>query len=384
MSRSLIVFSLFAAACAHRAPEPASREAPIHRISITHGDARAEPLSPREMLDWMGKSEVQYEVISPPEDMQVSRFAAQLWPAADEPIAMPYARATAGGQYSLAQYPIDEASLAALDDAEPAFEAKRYEEAAKAYEATINRWPNQYLAWTYWGETAYFRGDFKTAIERYSKAIELNPYDHIAYYFHADAYVATGRLDDAKSDFASALALRPRYESIQNRIEDDPTLDFTIVPPLVQPKALVCEEEGSIKIFVSPKNPEWLPFGVCKALWFADPKFRAKMTGSEERSLSNVEEIDCLAYAAAFYGGLRKKGETPQDLQLERLVAALKEGWGDEVFLYEIASRVFPHVMVTIPPEERERVRQYVLKFVLTPRGAPAKPAPVRGGDDGS
>jgi TolB-like protein/tetratricopeptide (TPR) repeat protein len=75
-----------------------------------------------------------------------------------------------------------------------------FEGAADSFERALAINPNSSLAWALSGVCAGYMGDGEGAVERVSRAIELSPFDPLAFYHKsmlAHAYLVAGRLDKA-------------------------------------------------------------------------------------------------------------------------------------------------------------------------------------------
>lgn len=65
--------------------------------------------------------------------------------------------------------------------------------------------------WNVKGDERYDAGDFDTAIEYYTKAIELNPEFSLAYFSRASAYSNLGWYEEAIIDYTRAIELSPEF-----------------------------------------------------------------------------------------------------------------------------------------------------------------------------
>ena len=75
------------------------------------------------------------------------------------------------------------------------------------------------------GDRCYERGDTDGAIEAYTKAIKLNPKNHIAYLGRASAFHKKEDYDAAIADYKKVGALDPKYkEELKNIIESSETI----------------------------------------------------------------------------------------------------------------------------------------------------------------
>ena len=67
------------------------------------------------------------------------------------------------------------------------------------------------------GYNFYKKGDFNNAIAEYTKAVDIDPDNHVAYYNRGVAFLKTGEDNEALTDFKRSIGLDPHHlESYQN------------------------------------------------------------------------------------------------------------------------------------------------------------------------
>jgi hypothetical protein len=137
---------------------------------------------------------------------------------------------------------------------------------------------------------------------------------------------------------------------------------------VLKPRALARQEEGAVGIYADMDEPSWLGYGICKAVWIGEPSHRQEMIGSTKHRWTSREETECIAALATGYLRYREK---KQDPALERLLAIIEEGYASELIVYEAASRMAPHVTLTLDGSQRQRMQAFVLKHVLAAQPQP-------------
>lgn len=367
---SLAVAALITAGCAH-APDAASRDAassPRHHL-----------LRLPEMFRRMEASKVEYqlngEAVFNDQDRQAA--AKAFWGNSDA--AFPVQVTDASGRITVRelQDPSEGPAGALFADAERAFQQHDFAQAERLYAKGLEISPNDYSTLLAWGETALYQQAYPTAIERFTRAIQVNPWVHAAYAYRGEAQLELGKRDAAVLDYARALARRPRWPALLKEIEVRASaLHVRLAPDRLLPAVRVANAGHAIKIEFDTQQSAWLGFGVCKALWLGEESHRVEMTGSARHDGTSIEERECLGALLSSYLNGREKRTTPQDPGLDDAVAITKDGMSGELIAYEILSRMDGNVVAKLPPEEVTRLEAYVRKYVLI--DAEAAPGPGR------
>lgn len=327
-------------------------------------------LSLKEILQRMEASPVKYELgekDSPPDG-----WADTLWPQRIAPL--PYARVVReGGKATLAPPHEDPESERLIAEGEPHFQANRFDEAAKLFARATEVCPKCANAWIFRGDAALFANKEEAALGYYRKATELNPDDYRAHFFQGHALLRLGRRAEAREAFASALVLNPRLPTLRKLLAMNPGLGLVITPDVVVPRGMAERTQtGVAALYDGHYGTAWLAFAVCKALWLGEPSHRKEMTGSDsDTHFTSTEERECLNAALTGYAIAKEQKDADSvipDKGLERLERIVEAGMGDMVVLFELASRVHPQVTLTTNEDVRQRLRAYILEFVLLER----------------
>ncbi len=323
-------------------------------------------LGPAEILQLMEKSSVTYKV--DPQDSPPGGWAEQLWPRRLEPVTWPQV-VEEGGRRSIREWPIPPEVHQLIADAEPHYQAHRYDEAAKLYTRATERCPSCYLAWLFRGDAALFAEDPTTALAHYDKAAQLNPHDYRAHFYRGSALVRLERYEEARDAWAWSLVLHPRNPVIRQFFQNNPEVGLVITGDVVVPRGIALQEEDAVVIHFDPdRHPAWFAYANCKAIWLGEPSHREALTGSTEHPFSSTEEFECLASAVSVYESeLRKGEEAREDDSLARLRSIIQDKMASELILFEMAARVHPQMALTLDDEARKRLHAYVLAYVLVP-----------------
>jgi len=324
-------------------------------------------LSPPQILDRLEKSKVQYDIQDRSTFTAVypKGYPKALWPQKTEPLDTPHV-VEVNGRRSLQPYPFDPKSEAPLQEAEALFEKGDYAEALKKYVRLTADFPTHYLAWAYQGDCLLNLGDAEGALKMYDRAIALNPDDYRLPFFRSSALMHLGRIEEARKDIALSLVLHPRNNLLRDLLDERPPENSEFLGDVIEPQAFVrAESPERVIIYWDKKNPAWLAWANCKALWLGEPSHRKEMTGTEAHEWSNLEEDECLLNLSFAYRTLKQAGKAERDPKLERLNAIVEDRRLNELVMFELAPRVYPQVLLTLGPELRKRMVDFVLKHVL-------------------
>ena len=370
MHRSLIVIGCVLVLGCASTPKPAA----VPSAEATKAPATAqrsqpeEPryLTPSQILKRLEESKVSYSVEG--RDSPPGGWADALWPRRVQAVEFPRV-VVEGGERVIREWPENPRARALLDEAEPHFEARRYEEAGKLYARATEVCPDCYVAWNFRGDAAYFAGDAATALGHYRKAISINPDDHRSWFFMGNALVRLERFDEALEAWAWCLTLNPRYPVIRQFFRNNASLGLVILEDTIVPRGYAERTANGVSIQFDPNHdPAWLAFANCKALWLGEPSHRQEMTGTTEEHFNSVEELECLGSALAVHVGQREQGKTEtSDPTLDRLYVIAQDGMLMEAVLFEVGARVHPQLMLTMEDASRQRIKAYVLEHVLVP-----------------
>ena len=322
-------------------------------------------LTPGQIADRAKSSNAEYRI-----QKWDSRDASPdlFWRLRQKPAVNPVV--TADPARHVTEFPFDEEALALLSKAEPLFQAGRCDEAKAFYQEAVRRSPRCYLALLSLGDCALRAHDAESALAYYKHAHEINPFDYGTVLFQGTALLDLGRTTEARAAYIEALAMKPRQATILTAIKNrSDALGVSVIDEPFVPKVSVRARDGGVDIgWDPPTGSHWMAFGLCKGMWRVDPAHRRDMLGSEEDTWSNVEEEECFASLLGVYTMNIEKHTVGQEPNLDRLRRVLQAKLLDGFILYEIGSRVDPHIMLTATDSERRQVREYIERYVIVGR----------------
>lgn len=343
------------------------------------GTGKGQISLPSDIIAILEKSENSYAITSPTDlkDINPDKYAETIWPQG-RALSLPRVTKTSDKRLSLTAWEVPNEVQALLAAADVPFQKKKFEEATAKYRELVDRFPDFYKAWLYYGDCLFSLGKYPEALEAYTKGVDLNPYDYQGHLFKGHALVKLNRHEEALREWVRTLALRPHQTTVVKLLSQyRGALGIDIDDTGFDPRALVRREGSVIKVYTPPEAP-WLAWATCKAVWLGEPSYRQRKTGSKDYAWGSTEEWECLVnlYAARANETQDKKAEP--DKQLDRIFHIGQDQMLNSFMLYEIVARVSPDSLLMTPDEERDKLEEYIRRYVVMKRTAPSSPALTR------
>ncbi len=337
----------------------------------------AAPEVPGEDLPWVPfqelaailiESDLLYEQhsLDALEDSSPAALSEMLWPGSPAATTHPWIERVEG-EIRLSEVRCSEATQEGLVAAEAAFNERNWKKARKAYERLLESDPECYVLWSHIGDTLKFGGDRAAALPYYDKAMDLNPYDYRTYLYKGSTLLGLGRPDEVRELIRHSLALRPRAWSVVSLLENaGDRLDLELVPPF-EPRGVAVRHGETIRAYFDFELPHWMGWALCKAAWLGEPELRSRRAGEDAPpGTTSTEERECLLALLETYLNLREAPDETfeADPALERLFEIAEADFLQEFYFYEIASRRSLDILLLLPDEIRDRIPEYVRRFV--------------------
>ena len=273
--------------------------------------------------------------------------------------------------------------------AESLFQQKRFDEATKEYQATVNAEPGCAVAWLYLGELPFGKHDWKAALANYNKAIEIDDSNAQAHRFAADTLSRMGRYPEAEEEYIHAIARDPAYQEAWKALENlGKQLGFRVEQhPFVVPKGLLGHDRnGDVEIAYPEEGGKiqarWMAYATCKAVWEFEPGFREKRSGSKDNSTSHLtlgEERECVAnYIEGELNSMaaERSDKKLPEMKLDELAGHASADVGflyqvmsaemlDGFVLFEDIGRACPFSLSMIDKSLLEAVEAYIRKYIV-------------------
>lgn len=107
----------------------------------------------------------------------------------------------------------------AVEEARKQYAAKRYKQAAQAYERATHFDPTSDRTFSGLGTARFRAGDYKGAAAAYQRAVQLSPNNSVYHTSLARAYQQMGNVSKAKAEYKRAVALDPKNEGAKKSLK---------------------------------------------------------------------------------------------------------------------------------------------------------------------
>ncbi|MGQ0506296.1 MAG: tetratricopeptide repeat protein [Myxococcaceae bacterium] len=343
------------------APKPPPEPEPFPPFAEAFARSKAKPLSEAEIAERIaagGKRYLQRPMSDLP-NLKEATIADLMWPRRSEQLAFPTVLPGAAAVTSLA---MNQAALEKIEQGEALFREGKLEDAGKIYREALQTCPECYLAWIQIGEVARATKQLGDALTAYDAAIKLNPHDYRPYFYKGLALLQKDKPLEAVAPWKASLALHPRNPAVMELVKkNDKKLRLISLPDVIRPRVYVKDRVTRVEIYFDPAvGAHWLAYGRCKALWLGDENHRFDVTGVAAHRFSAAEELECLGILVSSW-----EASKVEDPIVERISQVLSDKSGVELVLYELASRVNPHVTLNLSKGERMTLERYITKYVL-------------------
>lgn len=328
---------------------------------------RGEFLTPSEFAELGEKSKVQYATHIVKSGAELPSFRHPGYPKDGASPETTYPQISEGndGHRSLLLFRPSAIADKALKQAEPLLQKKEYDLALPIYLEASQEDPKCYLLYLSIGDCYLFSGNPVAALDNYDKAIDLNPDDFHGHWFRASALVELGRMTDARHSYARALALSPGNPSLLKAINARADrLGFNATEEIFHPQA-TAQPEGDAYVIYTVDVTHWWIYGLCKAVWLAEPEHRKDLTGSSDHRWTNTEELECMANLLARYEIDRDEEEMPAEPELDRLMEVLHAKSLGAFVDYEFGSQVSRDYTLLIGRESQDKIVRFVEQYVF-------------------
>lgn len=285
--------------------------------------------------------------------------------------------ANASGEVSYSEL---QAADKAMADGEAAFSKGDFKSALEAYDRALAADPHLYNAELFKGDVYYKSANQAKAGEAFARAIAINRDRETAYRYWGDSLMKQGKMDEARDKFIEAYIAEP-YNRLaragftqwgeRNSVAlAHPKIDIpTSVSPLESGKMTINLNPEVLKNDDTDGSSAWMMYGLVRAAW-ATSDFAKEYPNEKVYRHSLKEE------AAALRGVVEALSNQQKDKKIKRLTPSLqnlvklhKDGLIEPYILLARPDKGIVEDFAAYRQSNKDRLRRYVVEYVLTGGG---------------
>jgi tetratricopeptide (TPR) repeat protein len=257
-----------------------------------------------------------------------------------------------------------------MRDAESSFAQGKMDDALDKYQKALALDPKLYYAALFSGDVFLQQVKYDLAEIWYQKAIAIDPYIETAYRYSATPLMKQGKTDKARDRYIEAFITNPYSKLALSGLVNWGNITKTRLshPRIDIPKTTVDENgKSNTTININPLADDgsmaWISYSATREEW-KETKFKKIFPGELKYRHTLQEELEALRSVVTMANDLKGKKATI-DSQLETLAKLDKEGLLESYILLAIPDNGIAEDHFPYLKSNREKLRQYVVKYVI-------------------
>ena len=271
------------------------------------------------------------------------------------------------GSTGKAVYSKNEAANEAMNKAEDAFAAQRFQEAAQYYEEAARLDSKLYFAPLYLGDAWLHQGQAAKACQAYDRAIAIDPDIETAYRYKGNALMKQRDVERALRSYASAVVAEPGSEMAWQkglqRWADATGAEIKL--PSLRPAVAVAKDGRNLNVEVgdesSPELAPWFAYGFARILW-REKTYAERYPGKPYRR-TLAEEVDGLEKAAMVASELQASGKLKPSEDLALLISLHEDKLLEPFVLFCLPNEEVLKDYVPYRAAHRERMVDFLVEY---------------------
>lgn len=273
-----------------------------------------------------------------------------------------------------------------MNEAEANFANGQLDKAIELYQKALALDPQIYEAALFSGDAFFKKGDSGKAEIWFQKAIAIDPNRETAYRYSASPLMQQGKYDEARDRYIEAYISEPfnRMATIGIGQWAEATKTNIGHPRIDIPASVGTSANGNTQITLGMGDDNgdgsfaWTAYGISRAVWQTgkdgklSEKFAKAYPNEKVYRHSLAEELDALKTTAVTLKSRMKDKDNPVknlNPQLATLIKLNDEGLLEPYILLVLADRGIYQDYMPYLSANRDKLRQYVLKYVIGAKG---------------
>lgn len=269
------------------------------------------------------------------------------------------------GKYSANQQAED-----AMRSGESFFSQGKLDEALAEYQKASKLDPKIYEAALYSGDVYLQKGEFDKAEIWYQKAIVIDPARETAYRYSATPLMRQKKFDQARDRYVEAFITEPYSRmALSGLIQWGQATGTTLAHPKFDIPEFEVGADGKAKSTISlgslgdDSAMAWIGYTATRSEWH-EKKFAQTFPAEKQYRHTLQEEAEALRRVVAIAKELKGKNKKLNP-QIETLMKLDQDGLLEAYILLAIPDRGIAQDHAAYLKANRERLRQYVIKYVI-------------------
>lgn len=290
----------------------------------------------------------------------------------DKLIALLSTDATTGGNSTESGLSKNPEANKLMGQAESFFAKSNYDKALEFYQKALEIDPKIYEAALFSGDIFLAKGDFKNAEIWYQKAIVINPERETAYRYSATPLMKQEKYAEARDRYIEAYITEPYGGmAIKGLMQWGQATSTRLAHPKFDIPEFKIGADGKANstINVNPLAMEgsmaWIGYTATRSEWY-EKKFAKTFPNDKKYRHTLQEEVEALR--SVIQVAKETKGKNKNE-QIEKLTKLDQEGLLEAYVLLAIPDDGIAEDHPAYLKQNRDKLRQYVVKYVVTGGG---------------
>jgi len=261
-----------------------------------------------------------------------------------------------------------------LEQGEKHHAAGEYDKAVEKYKKALELEPGCAALCLLLGDTCYAAGKLTEAESWLKKCIALEPMAYRAYLYLGDTYRKLHKPEDAKYAYLDALRIDPGYHPAwEHLVELGRERRFTVRMPRVTERVRLDPVTRKI-IFVGgsavpePVRNAWMAYAQAKSRWLSGEKFREAFPGEKNYRPTFEEKKDCFKMLCEVWGDMKARDGSAADSELDLLLSIYNDGFLDAYIYFAHFSRELEKSYESWRQRNPSKMRDFYGRYVILPR----------------
>ena len=258
-----------------------------------------------------------------------------------------------------------------MNKGEAAFSSGKLDEALANYQNALKLDPKTYFAALFSGDVYVQKGQYADAETWYQKAIAIDPFTETAYRYSATPLMKQGKTDEARDRYIEAFILAPYNRlAVGGLVQWGQATQTRLAHPKIDLPEFTIGSDGKVKstLNVNPTADDgsiaWIGYTAIRTEWY-EKKFKTTYPTEPTYRHTLREEAEALRSVIAVVKETSGKTKALNP-QLATLVKLDQDGFLESFILLAIPDQGIAQDHAGYVKQNREKLRQYVAKYVIS------------------